>query len=168
MNKEIWNGVIKNVFLLCGIRNQGDSEVKEYVSVMYLELKNRFSDEEIKVAARQIVDNEKLFGNLPPLAVWLRYCPSWREKKQEEKNELAKFLGVVDSLWLDEYYDRAEYGKIFWGTWGEQARLVLKQFSGVDGLRSAGYKADAYTKDQLKQRLTDAWNDAITYRVIAK
>ena len=60
MKYETWNNVSKHLFVLCGIRKMEKVEHTLYMTDMFAELKDRFTDEEISIAARQIAETENL------------------------------------------------------------------------------------------------------------
>ena len=159
MTYEKWTAVAAHLFILCGIRKMDEKQHGYYLAAMYAELKKRFTDDEIGVAARQIAETENLYGAYPPLSVWLKYAPMERVQAHIENAKTAEIRGILleiangDPMW----FDAEQTEKDFIDKYGEQGQFVLNEFGGVRGLRNALYKATQYTQESIIKDFVDAW-----------
>lgn len=160
MNKDVWKSIIGNVFLLCGIRPMDDKNHAMYIACMYAELKDKFTNEEIGLAARQIAENENLYGNYPPLSVWLKYCPSRRAAQREKQTELSDFLSEVRYVWTASVVDNFVDIENDWiSRYGNRCVAVLRHFDGVYGLRRDGFHGSPASRERFVQEIRRIWDE---------
>lgn len=164
MTLEKWTNIIAHLFVLCGVRKMDETQHALYIADMFTELKNRFSDEEIGIAARQIAETENLYGAYPSLSLWLKYAPTQRIQAHIENSKLAdirKFL--CDIAETDPMvFDAASMAQDFVNTYGEQGQFVLEEFGGVHGLRIALYKASQFNRESITNDFLKSWQRAST------
>lgn len=76
----------------------------EYLQACYEELKELFgSSEELQRAARGIASNEILFGQYPPLRLWLKYCPKVKELRDKADTERSRWLQAFSEFLQSDY-----------------------------------------------------------------
>lgn len=164
MTIDKWTAVIMHLFVLCGVRKMDEQQHAYYIAAMFAELKDKFTDEEIGVAARQIAETETLYGAYPSLAVWLKYAPAQRakahieNKKTADVREFLQDIADIDPM----LFDPVSMEKDFVSTYGKQGKFVLEEFGGVHGLRAALYKATQFTQEQIIKDFLTAWTRAAT------
>lgn len=162
MKYEVWDNVIKHLFVMCGIRKMSEAEHALYISDLFSELKNKFTDNEIGIAARQIAENENLYGGYPSLSLWLKYCPQ-RRANQIADNTLANdFISVIhDIVYCDFLYSG------FWEvmqknieSFGARGQSVIEQFGGIKSIFVNYNKASDFLKEQFMREVRRAWDDS--------
>lgn len=164
MKFETWDNILKHLFILCGIRKMDQAEHALYITDMFAELKDRFTDDEIGIAARRIAETEILYGSYPSLATWLKYAPAERLRIHNNNTNTAnirEFLHDIadcDSMLFDEQM----LEKDFINTYGEHGKFVLAEFGGVRGLRASLYKATQFTQESMIKDFINAWLRAET------
>lgn len=159
MKYERWENVIQHLFVLCGIRKMDKIEHTLYLTDMFAELQNKFSDTEIGGAARQIAENENLFGAYPPLAIWLKYAPT-RRLQDHNKNKLIPAIRefLHDIFTMEPLYFDADFLEAnFIAKFGAQGKFVLDEFGGVRGLRGSFYQATQFTQENIIRDFIDSW-----------
>ena len=162
MEYKIWEQIITHLFVLCGVRRMTDSEHLLYMADMYSELKGQFSNEDITKAARAIAENENLYGNYPPLATWLKYCPQRRAQRILQQQQCSDFLGYIeclidiepislecDSEMITEIDEKLQ-------EIGPRAKSVVKQFGGLYRIRENG-RVSKYSRDHILEELRNSW-----------
>lgn len=151
MKYETWLNVSKHLFVLCGIRKMEKVEHTLYMTDMFAELKDRFTDEEISVAARQIAETENLFGAYPSLATWLKYSPEKRAQEREKTKNISYIREYLQDITnMDPMYFDAEYmEKVFVKKYPDIGKTVLEDFGGVDGLRNILFNSTSQTQDKI-------------------
>jgi len=149
MTFETWDNLINHVITLSAVRKFEQQSHILYVSDMYAELQ-KFSDEDISIAARSIVEKENLFGNYPPLAVWLKYIPQKRAEENEAQSKLQEFLNWCNfGMTCDRlYFDANKWADEFYEKFGEFMRPMLKMFGGCERIIDA-YKTSEYNQREI-------------------
>lgn len=152
MNFEAWKNIILHLFILCGVRKMTESEHALYITSMYKELKDKFNDNEIQFAARQIAENENLYGNYPPLSVWLKYCKFQKLKKSVQETYKKDLLCFVnDIITCDEMMYCPECLKDDFNKY--KAILVNFGINDLTDLRRYKYASD-YEKEELIKKIS--------------
>ena len=158
MNSRTWISALHTVKVLCAIDKPAHAD---YVQGMYDELENRFSDEEIKTAVRQIAEKEELYGNYPSLRVWLKYCPQTKAIRHENDKLKTEFLDEISAvMWLDHLlYDHSETEKHLKKTFGwhgfnafQRAGISLQSLRGY-------YHTNDTQKKQVLDKFARAWDE---------
>lgn len=164
MTIDKWTAVIMHLFVLCGVRKMDEQQHAYYIAAMFAELKDKFTDEEIGVAARQIAETETLYGAYPSLAVWLKYAPAQRAKAHIENKKTADVREFLQDIaeFDPMLFDPVIMEKDFVATYGEQGKFVLEEFGGIRGLRAALYKSTQFTQEQIIKDFLTAWTRAAT------
>lgn len=159
MNRDTWKNIIGNLFLLCGIRPMDEKNHAMYIASMYSELKDKFTDQEIGFAARQIAENENLYGNYPPLSVWLKYCPARRAQQLQDKKITSDFISDIQDIYLDPIVHVDYTTKRIVEKYGKRGEMVLRQFGGVSNIRQRGFYGTQRTREILLNDIQQAWNE---------
>ena len=94
MKSDAWIKALHTVKVLCAIDKPSQDD---YIQGMYNELKDKFTDDDVVAAARQIAEKEELYGNYPSLRIWLKYCPQKKEQKAIKELEEQPSEEVVES-----------------------------------------------------------------------
>lgn len=164
MTFEKWSAVITHLFVLCGVRKMDEVQHSYYVSAMFAELKEKFTDVEIGIAARQIAETENLYGAYPSLALWLKYAPAQRIQAHIENSKLADIREFLCDIAETDpmVFDATSMAQDFVNTYGEQGQFVLEEFGGVRGLRSALYKASQFNRESITNDFLKSWQRAST------
>lgn len=159
MTFEKWSAVITHLFVLCGVRKMDDIQHSYYVSAMFAELKERFTDDEIGVAARQIAETENLYGAYPSLATWLKYAPAERLRLHNSNKQIANIREFLQDIsnFDSMVFDADMMEKDFIGTYGEHGKYVLMEFGGVRGLRMSLRNATQFTQESIIKDFINAW-----------
>lgn len=168
MKYETWDNILKHLFVLCGIRKMDQAEHALYITDMFAELKDRFTDDEISVAARQIAETENLYGAYPSLATWLKYSPEKR-KQEREKNKYVSYIReyLQDIVNMDSMYFDAEYmEEVFIKKFPDIGKLVLEDFGGVSGLRNILFNSASQTQDKICNEFINAFEKLKTDALI--
>lgn len=92
ITKTEWAAAVLYCKSLAGLR---DAPSKEYLEALYGEIKGLFTKAEIEQAARQIAMNEDLFGQFPPIKLWLQYCPAYQQSQASAYSERAAFMDLL-------------------------------------------------------------------------
>lgn len=163
MNYKIWEEIILHLFVLCGVRKMSDAEHSLYMADMYSELKTQFTDADIGKAARAIAENENLYGNYPPLSVWLKYCPRRRAEKILQNQESSDFLSNIE--WLIDFdpispqYNNGVIENIQRNIekFGKRAESVIEQNGGLIRIRENG-RTSKFNRENILREIRDMWN----------
>lgn len=163
MNYKIWEEIILHLFVLCGVRKMSDAEHSLYMADMYSELKTQFTDADIGKAARAIAENENLYGNYPPLSVWLKYCPKRRAEQILQNQETADFLANIE--WLIDFDSISpQYNNVIIENiqkniekFGKRAELVIEQNGGLMRIRENG-RTSKFNRENILREIRDMWN----------
>lgn len=163
MNYKIWEEIILHLFVLCGVRKMSDAEHSLYMADMYSELKTQFTDVDIGKAARAIAENENLYGNYPPLSVWLKYCPKRRAEQILQNQETADFLANIE--WLIDFDSISpQYNNVIIENiqkniekFGKRAELVIEQNGGLIRIRENG-RTSKFNRENILREIRDMWN----------
>lgn len=132
------------------------------IDILYNELKDKYTDEQITVAARQIAEKEELYGNYPSLRIWLKYCPQKKEQKAIDDKNKSEFLEAISAvLWLEPLiFDYSETEKDLKQRFG---------WKGYNTFRTAGFTLQRlrecyYMKESQKTKVVEqfslAWDAA--------
>lgn len=158
MNSEIWIKALHTVKVLCAIDKQAQAD---YVQGMYTELKDRFTDEQILTAAREIAIKEELYGNYPSLRVWLKYCPVIKLEKAENDKTKTEFIDLVSAvMWLDYLmYDVSEIKKLILALGWRAYNAFQKTGISLKTLRGY-YHASETQKNQVLEKFSKAWDES--------
>lgn len=164
MTIDKWTAVIMHLFVLCGVRKMDEQQHAYYIAAMFAELKDKFTDEEIGIAARQIAETETLYGAYPSLAVWLKYSPAQRIQAHIENSKLADIREFLCDIAETDpmVFDAASMAQDFVNTYGEQGQFVLEEFGGIRGLRGALYKASQFNRESITNDFLKSWQRAST------
>lgn len=162
MTIDKWTAVIMHLFVLCGVRKMDEQQHAYYIAAMFAELKDKFTDEEIGIAARQIAETETLYGAYPSLVTWLKYAPEQRAKAHIENKKTADIREFLQSIADCDplIFDINVLEEDFINNYGQQGKFVLEEFGGVRGLRQALYKATQFTQEQIIKDFLTAWTRA--------
>lgn len=164
MTFEKWSAVITHLFVLCGVRKMDEVQHGYYVSAMFAELKEKFTDDEIGIAARQIAETETLYGAYPSLALWLKYAPAERLRLHNENANVAEikdflmYITECAECYLDPVAVRADMVKKF----GDRIEYVLDEFGGVKGFHRNTHNQSQFVKEQAVQDFIKAWTRSET------
>lgn len=131
------------------------------IDILYNELKDKFTDEQIMTAAREIAIKEELYGNYPSLRVWLKYCPVIKLEKAENDKIKTEFIDLVSAvMWLDHLiYDASEMKKsilaLGWRAYNafQRTGISLKTLRGY-------YHASETQKNQVLEKFSKAWDES--------
>lgn len=133
---------------------------KDSLIALYGELKDKYTDEEIVQASREIVNKEDLFNNYPTLKHWMKYCPGYQQHQNQEKDKKAEFIGYI-AYAIDE--DPMIYD---WQQCKEDIRLKIGwhgynacKYTGIlieDAIRIG--KTTAYNKSDIIKKFSEAWD----------
>lgn len=162
MNYETWDNVIKHLFLLCGIRKMDKEEHALYIANMFSELKNKFNNETIAIAARQIAENENLYGSYPPLSIWLKYCPQQRANQIANNSMDNNFMSAVRQIIYCDFI----HGTFFddmqecIDEFGSRGNNVLNQFGGVKSIYANYRKSSDFMKEQFLREIKKTWDES--------
>lgn len=161
MNLKTWQNIVAHLFVLCGIRKMPDAEHGLYIADMFAELKDKFSDDEIMLAARQIAETENLYGNYPPLSVWLKYCPARRAAELQNKTVASDFIENIQQIcdcpvWLEDSVVDMH------NKYGDRGDSVIRQFGGLYAIRQRLYNADTVTRENVLREIRRAWAESAT------
>lgn len=160
MDNETWKKIIGHLFVLCGIRPMDNKNHALYIAHMYAELKDKFTDEGIGFAARQIAENENLYGNYPPLSVWLKYCPERRTQQLKDNKLENEFLSDIQVIYSSPVINNSDMTAYMLSEYGERGQIVLRQFGGVAGIRQTGYYGTQHARETLLKDIKRAWNES--------
>jgi hypothetical protein len=164
MTLEKWTAVIAHLFVLCGVHKMDEQQHGYYIAAMFAELKERFTDDEIGIAARQIAETENLYGAYPSLATWLKYAPAERLRIHNSNKQTAyirEFLHDVSDI-DPMVFDADMMEKDFIETYGDHGKYVLMEFGGVRGLRLALRNATQFTQESIIKDFINAWERSKT------
>lgn len=157
MNSETWIKALHAVKVLCAIDKPAQAD---YVQGMYSELKDKFTDEQITTAAREIATKEELYGNYPSLRVWLKYCPATKIERAASDKRKTEFLDLVSAvMWLDHMlYDQSEMKKkilaLGWRAYNAFQRTGLT----MQTLRGYNHSSETQ-KNQVLEKFGKAWDE---------
>lgn len=132
------------------------------IDILYNELKDKFTDEQITTAARTIAEKEELYGNYPSLRVWLKYCPQTQVAKFTNDKLKTEFLDQVSAvMYLDHIiYDHSETEKRLKQTFGWKGYNAFKR-TGISLRTLRGYNHASETqKKQILEKFGRAWDEA--------
>lgn len=159
MNSETWIKALHAVKVLCAIDKPAQAD---YVQGMYSELKDKYTDEQIQIAAREIATKEELYGNYPSLRVWLKHCPQTLASQFVNDKQKTAFLDAVSAvMWLDHIiYDHSETEKKIKRTFGWKGYNAFKK-TGISLQTLRGYHHASETqKNQIIDKFSRAWDEA--------
>lgn len=100
MNKTDWAAAVLYCKSLSGLNN---APSKEYIAACYAELKDYFNKAEIESAARAIAMNEDLFGQYPPIKLWLKYCPRYQAAQIASGKSRGEFIDLLNEWATCDY-----------------------------------------------------------------
>ena len=158
MTFENWQNLVGHILVLSAARKFDQVSHELYITDMYAELK-KYSDEDVSTAARAIVENENLFGNYPPLAVWLKYIPQKRAENNALLEKENKFLDLVAYGFMCDrmYFDATQYKELL-----EQngfADIVLR-LGGVGAITTL-YSQTQFAKEDFMRRARETFKDVM-------
>lgn len=164
MKFETWDNILKHLFVLCGIRKMDQAEHALYITDMFAELKDRFTDEEIGIAARQIAETETLYGAYPPLAIWLKYSPVERLRLHNENANVAEIKDFLMSITeCDEcYFDPIAMHDAMVNKFGNRMGYILDEFGGVNVFYRNTHNQSQVVKEQAVRDFIKAWTRSKT------
>lgn len=159
MKSDAWIKALHTVKVLCAIDKPSQDD---YIQGMYNELKDKFTDDDVVAAARQIAEKEELYGNYPSLRIWLKYCPQKKEQKAIDDKNKSEFLEAISAvLWLEPLiFDYSETEKDLKQRFG---------WKGFNTFRTAGFTLHRlrecyYMKESQKTKVVEqfslAWDAA--------
>lgn len=154
MTFETWDNLINHLLVLTATRKFEVQAHTLYISDMFAELQ-KYSDEDVTTAARAIVENENLYGNYPPLAVWLKYIPQKRAENNAVRQQVQDFLDWVSyGMNCDRlFFDPHGWEKTGIDNFGKDAlRKIVGSFGGFSRIICA-YKTSEYNQREI---LSDA------------
>ena len=158
MTFETWDNLINHLLVLTATRKFEAQAHTLYVSDMFAELQ-KYSDEDVSTAARAIVENENLYGNYPPLAVWLKYIPQKRAENNALLEKENKFLDLVEYGFMCDrmYFDATQYKELL-----EQngfADIVLR-LGGVGAITTL-YSQTQFAKEDFMRRARETFKNVM-------
>jgi len=161
MTNVTWLKIIYHLFVLCGIRKMNQEQHEAYLICMFNELKSKFDNETIGIAARQIAEKENLYGSYPPLSMWIKYSPALKIKELEQKQLKSEYLADLNYLMTCDplIFNFNEFKDYFISHFGWHGYNSLK-FSGLklSYIREIGLISD-YNKSQLLNQLSHGWDN---------
>lgn len=131
------------------------------IDILYNELKDKYTDEQITTAAREIATKEELYGNYPSLRVWLKYCPQTQAKQIVNDKLKTDFLDHVSAvMYLDHLlYDHSETEKRIKRTFGWHGYNAFKRTGiSLQALRNY-HHAQESQKKQVLDKFAKAWDE---------
>ena len=132
------------------------------IDILYNELKDKYTDEQIQIAAREIATKEELYGNYPSLRVWLKHCPLTMASQFVNDKQKTAFLDAISAvMWLDHIiYDHSETEKKIKQTFGWKGYNTFKK-TGISLQTLRGYHHASETqKNQIIDKFSRAWDEA--------
>lgn len=154
MTFETWDNLINHLLVLTATRKFEAQAHTLYVSDMFAELQ-KYSDEDVSIAARAIVENENLYGNYPPLAVWLKYIPQKRAENNAVQQKIQDFLDwISDGMHCDRFlFDPQDWVNDGIKNFGEETiRKIVGSFGGFDRI----IRAHGTSEYNQREILSDA------------
>lgn len=156
ISKEQWAAGVLYCKGLAGLR---DAPAPEYLKACYAELKDKFlSPDELQRAARDIAAKEELFGQYPPLRLWLKYCPLTIAKKIKNDAAREKWIAAISDFFsADAFYARDILPAID-AAGGAHGQIALQKVGfPLMQMREMAAASDMIKADLLKKCLT-AWD----------
>lgn len=100
ITKQQWAAAVLYCKGLSGLSAAPDAE---YLKACYAELQDKFtSSDDLHAAAVAIAANEQLFGQYPPLRLWLKYCPYETARIADISTAKRKWLtAIMDYIQCD-------------------------------------------------------------------
>lgn len=142
----------------CAIQH---APMKGMIDILYNELKDKYTDEQVTIAAREIATKEELYGNYPSLRVWLKYCPQTKAIRHENDKLKTEFLDEISAvMWLDHLiYDHSETEKRLKKTFGWHGFNAFQR-TGIS-LRSLRdyYHTNETQKKHVLDKFARAWDE---------
>lgn len=146
-----------------GLSGLDKGPAEEYLHACYAELKDLFANaDELKQAARNIAANDALFGQYPPLRLWLKYCPKQAAQDAELSSARQKWLELIGVYLTADYFcflpetTAADISRMG----GEIGKIAMTRLDNLDFMRNVAKDNPQIAARFIKQ-CGDAWDWAI-------
>lgn len=157
MKKESLFQALEHIRLLCQIKGTLDIN---YVSALYEEIKDDFTDKTILQAAHEIVRTENTYGLFPSVKTWLEHSSKQKQRQMISFSQGAEFIQFIiemiemDAMYFDINITKQDFKKKF-GWHGCNA--LMKAGYKLSYIRNVG-RADNFTKQNILRECKIAWD----------
>ena len=151
-----------------GLSGLDKAPADEYLAACYAELKDCFENaDELQGAARNIAANEELFGQYPPLRLWLKYCPKKATQDAQQIASRQKWLDLIADYITADYFCfmPTEMALKISQCGGSIGTMALQALDSLDFMRRAAKENPQMAAKFIKQ-CGEAWDWAAQQKTI--